>query len=212
MKTKTLFFIKNTLLNIVRNRRRYVIIWIIILLVGVMAYSALTVVDSCGRFADYERTRVESMSNEEKAAVGDYYSDITRAEGVKQIGSIIVLCCVVFGIPVFFLSVMLMQNSRTYEFGIYSSLGLSRGYIVSSMLTEYIIAVIPVLLLSRILSGLAVSLMIKDNIIPDISEYMNKTNIGSAAFLIPLTVVVIPAVILNNKIRKTRPAETLKGR
>ncbi len=119
MKTKALFFIKNALLNIVRNRHRYIIIWLIILLAGLLSYSALTVVVSCGRFADAERIRVENMSNEEKAAGGDYYSEISRAEGVRQVGSIIVLCCVVFGIPVFFLSVMLKQDSRTYELGIY---------------------------------------------------------------------------------------------
>lgn len=212
MKTKALFFIKNALLNIVRNRHRYIIIWLIILLAGLLSYSALTVVVSCGRFADAERIRVENMSNEEKAAVGDYYSDISRAEGVRQVGSIIVLCCVVFGIPVFLLSVMLMQDSRTYELGIYYSLGFGRSYIVMSMLTEYVVSALPVLLLSRILSRLAVYLMIKERIIPDIRGYMNGSGFGSAVFLIPLLVVLIPAAILNNKIRKARPVETVKGR
>ncbi len=80
------------------------------------------------------------------------------------------------------------------------------------MMTEYIVSALPVLLLSRILSRLAVYLMIKERIIPDIRGYMNGSGFGSAVFLIPLLVVLIPAAILNNKIRKARPVETVKGR
>ena len=80
--------------------------------------------------------------------------------------------------------------------GIYYSLGFGRSYIVMSMLTEYIVSALPVLLLSRILSRLAVYLMIKERIIPDICGYMNVSGFA----------------ILNNKIRKARAVETVKGR
>ncbi len=50
----------------------------------------LTVVTPCGRLTDAERIHFDSMSYEEKTVDVNYYSDISRAEGVRQIRSSIV--------------------------------------------------------------------------------------------------------------------------
>ena len=118
---------------------------------------------------------------------------------------------VIVGIPVFLLSLMLMQNSRRYEIGVYYSLGISKNIIAFSMFSEYVISMFPVLVLSRILSRFAVRYLISVKAVPDITPYLRGSVPAAVMAVPPLFILLVPAAVLYRKIAKTDPISMIKG-
>lgn len=209
MKERIVFCIRNSFLNIFRNRVRYIIISTIIFLVSALSYSSLLLVFACGRFADSERSRLEAEVHSMNEEV-EIFSDITAAEGIRQIGSVIICGVAAVGGPVLLISVLLMQNSRMYEIGIYRTLGFRKRSIIISMLLEYVLVTSAAVSISAVCGRAAVNYIMDCDMVPNVSGYINGTGAEVFGIILPLIIIMLPAVSLFIKINISLPAEMMK--
>lgn len=209
MKERIVFCIRNSFLNIFRNRVRYIIIGTIIFLVSALSYSSLLLVFACGRFADSERSRLEAEVHSMNEEV-EIFSDITAAEGIRQFGSVIICGVAAVGGPVLLISVLLMQNSRMYEIGIYRTLGFRKRSIIISMLLEYVLVTSAAVSISAVCGRAAVKYIMDCDMVPDVSGYINRTGAEVFGIILPLIIIMLPAVSLFIKINFSLPAEMMK--
>ncbi len=126
--------------------------------------------------SDEKRKELENVPPAMIELEREYFSAIEKAESVKMVSVIIIPCAAVIGIAVTVFSAALLQTGRSYEIGVYYSLGFGRSVIVITMMLETAIIIFTAAAAGVAAGILAVKILIFTGILFDFSDYIRLTS------------------------------------
>ena len=212
------FIIINTLKNIKRQKVRYILIGIIILIISILTVSSFIVMVPAYRIVD----KYKPIYTRYGAYLPDYelisiVADISKAETInsEQIwflcNQIVFSATIIGGGLLIFVS-MLLINVRMYDIGILYCIGFNKKSIFLSIFTEIAGFVIAAIAAGTIISSILIAILLNINIIPKYFTKYFEINGVFICLVLSITVllVLLPTIILYYKIKKSSPLTIIR--
>lgn len=139
-------------------------------------------------------------------------SDVLEVEKLYYTCSIIKFGLSVVGITMLlFVSAMLISE-RIYDTGIYYSLGMSRRFIFLNLFFEMAIFILVVIFAGTATAGIVIKVIFYNGLLPPaLIDYLGiDSGMVCAVLFVAGAMILIPSVILLNRIVKSSPAALLK--
>lgn len=201
------FLIRNSLLNIIRQRRRYCILGIMLLLCALLYGAVLPISSAARAYLDYAEGNESIGSSEETQAVNVLASEVSAYES-----GILVVGCVV----IFYVSAMTV-NKRISDAGILFALGMNKRAIFFGFFVEITVFSMSVLLLGYTVGGIAARIWTEYKVaVGDLTEellrYYGQAGDTVKFILCSILLCGIPIIMLTEKIRRCSPVDLLRER
>lgn len=201
------FLIKNSLLNIIRQRRRYCILGIMLLLCSLLYGAVLPISGAAKAYLSNEQMS-ESIEGYEKTRA----INVLASETAAYVAGITIVGCVV----IFYASAMTV-NKRISDAGILFALGMNKRAIFFGFFVEITVFSMAVLLLGYTAGGIAARIWIEYKVAAgDLTEELMKYygNAGDTVKFILCSIIlcIIPIITLAQKIGSCSPIDLLRER
>lgn len=211
-----LFVFANAVKNIFRQRKRYMIFGILILLASMFSVFILSIVTPVRMYA-------EDMRNQSAGIILDaedeaQYDMIREANQLYSTFSLMQAgILVVSGVALAYVSSMVI-NERLYDAGVLYAIGLDKFRVFISFLTEILVFCAAVIGLGSVTGYVSAYVFLRSCVSAGRlgAEIMTYFGLGVSTFLIVAVVafllILLPVVQLSSRIAKSSPVSLLKER
>jgi hypothetical protein len=212
------FFIVHAVKNIFRQIKRYIIMGLHVYVISSVAISLFMISVPANRFVsewkpyyapDGFYIAEEDLGNPD---IPFSKSDVLEVESLYYSCSAIKFGLSVVGIAVLLFVSAMLVSERIYDTGIYYSLGMSRKFIFLNLFFEMAIFILALILAGTATAGIAVRVMFYKGLLPPaLGDYLGiDGGVLCAVLFVTVAMIMIPSLILLNRIVKSSPAALLK--
>ncbi len=205
--SKAEFFITNSLKGIIRNRRRYLLLGIIVFAVTAAVIGSLLLSEAANDFISEHKTEIDSYDFE-------YYNDkIKPIESIFFFSNILIISFAFLGVITLVFITMLLLNDRIYEVGILYSIGMNKVYIYFSLLFETAVFLLMVISAGIITAAITLYIFFSSGAVADLRIYMA---LDYKSFLLVISIssvlILIPSLLTLVKVVNSSPLTLLKNK
>lgn len=209
--SKIFFFITYSLGGILRNRKRYTLLGVILYTVTAVVIGSLLLSTAARQFYQSESARIGDIALADDETREYFFSEVKSIEGLSVFGNIMILAFSFLGVITLVFVTMLLQNERIYEAGILYALGMNRIYIYFSMLFETVVFILSMVLLGLLTASGVLYLLFALTVLPDLRVFINaRGGFVIGIFSMSFVLTVIPSLMLLVRVSTSSPVKLLK--
>lgn len=214
------FILLNTYKNIKRQKRQYILIGILLLLITILYFtSIILMIPAESIVVTYKPlyTKFNLYMPDEEAQYVDAdlpINEVRYSESIYYLCNQVSFGTILIGSALLLFIINSLINLRIYDIGILYSIGLNKKLIFWSLLLEIGSFIITIILAGGILSIICIMILTTINIIPKYFNQFYELNIIIiiSIVLVILVLLILPAILLLFKIKRSSPLKLLRER
>ena len=204
----------NSLMNILRQYRRYRVLIPLLLACALLSGTFLTLAVPCRIYSDQKSTYKDAAAEEEAVRLAEQDD---RARDLGETASLLQFGVMFVGAAAILYVSSLMIGERMFDVGILYSLGLSRGQIFVSMLIELVTVcagtITVGLAVGRVTAEAYLKHRIAEQILPEeILYYMETGTAEMLCIAVSAGILILPVLRLTVRLLRTDPCGFLRDR